>query len=128
VNNEVHYIALGEKLFIPCNLLGYDYFTLLFWRKSQLNVKQYNDQCPDDFDINNSSCIDPMYEEYRSTRVKSRFERTVKCNRLVILRSTLDISIVNWTDNGSTYNCVSSSNELDPHPQNVSLNLTFIVG
>ena len=110
MNNQVYRVALGENLFALCEARGGgadgSIKNLIFWRKGQSDVKQFSGHCFD-LDINNSSCIAPRYEEYKRTRVKTYRIRTGGCYAFFYQRSYLDISIANWTDNGS-YSCVSS--------------------
>ena len=107
MNNQVYRVALGESLFAMCEAHGDgNNRNVLFWHKGQSTVTQFSGHCYD-LDINNRSCIAPQYEEYRRTRVKSYKIRIGECSSLNFQRSYLDISIANWTDNGS-YSCVSS--------------------
>lgn len=125
VNEEIRYIALGEELWLTCDSISDgNHDPRLFWQNGQSNVPQFIGDC-NTFDINNSSCILPYreYEEYRKLRVKSYINILGKCTRMIFWRSSLDISIVNWTDNGSSYSCVSSNKYDSTHVSQI-----FIVG
>ena len=121
MNNQVYRVALGENLFALCEARGGGLSNdLLFWHKDQSVVKQFSGRCYD-LDINNSSCIAPMYEEYKRTRVKAYSVKLRDCRFLIFQRTYLDISIANWTDNG-LYSCVSSQLPNEPL-QNVSTHI-----
>ena len=119
----MYHVALGENLFALCEAHGDgNNQNSLFWQKGQSVVRQFRGKCID-LDINNSSCIAPNYEEYKRTRVKAYKTRVGECTSLSFQRTYLDISIANWTDNGS-YSCISSNKQLQL--QNVSMHI--IVG
>lgn len=125
MNNQVYHVALGENLFALCEArAGGDgsVKNLLFWRKDQSDVRQFSGHCYD-LDINNSSCIAPMYEEYKRTRVKAYRIRVGDCNAFSFQKTYLDISIANWSDNGS-YSCVSARS----HIQLQKVSTQIIVG
>ena len=107
-NKQVYRVALGEQLHILCEGYGDgDNNNLLYWHDGQSVVTQYVGYCAE-LDINNSSCIPPLYEEYRASRVKSYRTRLYDCSTSARQKSLLDISIVNWTDSVSSYSCVST--------------------
>ena len=105
LNETTYYAALGESLIVGCEV--YDsIYTSVVWRRGHTSVNQSVQHCSD-FDINNSSCISPSLPNYKKQRVRSRFLTSELCESYVILNSSLDIPIVDWTDNGSSYSCVS---------------------
>ena len=124
-NKQVYRVALGEELHILCEGYGDgDNNNLLYWHDGQSDVTQYSGHCFE-LDINNSSCISPMYEEYRASRVKSYRTRVDDCRTSSTQKNLLDISIVNWTDSVSSYTCVSTK-ETSLSQQNVTVQI--IVG
>ena len=124
-NNKVYRAALGETLFAMCEAFNENIIkSLLFWRQGLSDVKQFHGLC---FNLNlsDSSCIAPpvYFEEYKRLRVKSYTTHTRDCSGLSrYLKSYLDISIVDWSDNGS-YTCLTSS---DVNTDTVSVDI--IVG
>ena len=124
-NKKVYRVVLGGELHILCEGYGDgDNNNLLDWHDGQSAVTQYSGQCSE-LDINNRSCISPMYKEYRSSRVKSYRTRVPDCRTSSVQKSLLDISIVNWTDSVSSYTCVSTK-ETSLSQQNVTVQI--IVG
>ena len=73
-------------------------------------MKQFHGFCSN-LNLSDSSCITPpfYFEEYKRLRVKSYTTHTRDCGLSRYLKSYLDISIVDWSDNGS-YTCLTSSN------------------
>ena len=123
-NKQVYRVALGEELHILCEGYGDgDNKNLLYWRDGQSVVSQYSGHCVE-LDINNGSCIAPMYEKYRTSRVKS-YRTSLQDCRSSIQRSLLDISIVNWTDSSSYYSCVSTK---ERSTSELSVSVDIIVG
>ena len=109
-NGTTYYVALGESLIIGCN--AYDSFrSTVGWSKGNTSVNQLAQHCYD-FDINNSTCISPSLHDYKKERVRSRLFKTELCESYVIINSSLDIAIVDWKDNGSSYRCISRWNAL----------------
>ena len=126
-NKQVYWVALGGELHILCEGYGDgDNNNLLYWHDGQSDVTQYSGQCFE-LDINNGSCISPMYEEYRALRVKSYRTRVNDCRTSTssTQRSLLDISIVNWTDSSSSYTCVSTK---ERSTSELSVSVQVIVG
>ena len=73
-------------------------------------MKQFHGHCSN-LNLSNSSCISPPvdFNKYKRLRVKSYIIHTGDCGLSRYLKSYLDISIVDWSDNGS-YTCLTSSN------------------
>ena len=117
VNGTTYYAALGENLTVTCQIDG-DVEASVTWNKSNASVNQYVQlgYCLD-FDINNKICILPSLHLYKEARVRSRLLTTQVCQLQFIKDSILDIPIVNWTDNGLSYKCISkrtdTSNTVD---------------
>ena len=105
VNETTYYAALGESLIVTCQAQS-DYRTSVTWRRGHTIVNQSVQHCYN-FDINNSSCISPSPDVYKKDRVRSRTFKSEICETHVIITSNLDISIVDWTDNGLSYSCIS---------------------
>ena len=126
-NKQVYRVALGEQLHILCEGYGDgDHNNLLYWHDGQSAVTQYSGHCVQ-LDINNGSCISPMYEKYRTSRVKSYRTSLQDCRTSTssTQRSLLDISIVNWTDSLSYYSCVSTK---ERSASQLSVSVDVVVG
>ena len=121
INGGVYRVNLGESLFIMCAADGDgDNRNTLYWREGKSNVEQFVGHC-NSLDINNSSCIAPLYDKYRTLRVKSYRTATRDCNAYSIQRSMLDISIIDWTDS-VTFTCVTSKETINAE-RNVSVHV-----
>jgi len=109
VNGTTYYAALGKNLTVTCRIDD-DLASIITWNKSDTSVKQYvqHGHCLD-FDINDETCISPFLHRYKEARVRSRLLSIQKCQLRFIKDSTLDIPIVNWTDNGLSYKCISKN-------------------
>ena len=126
VNETTYYAVLGESLIVSCEAHD-DYWTSVTWRIGQKSVNQSVQHCYD-FDINNSTCIIPSLRDYKKQRVRSRLLISQICERYVILNSNLDIPIVDWTDNGTSYRCVSRTTEFDNNEFEAEVYVNVIVG
>ena len=107
VNETTYHAALRESLTVTCETYG-DLRISLTWNKSNTSVIQSVQYytCPD-FDISNETCIFPPLRRYKEKRVRSRLFISFTCQSRAVKSSTLDIPIVNWTDNGLSYKCIS---------------------
>lgn len=123
-NGTKYYVALGKPLVIACETLG-DFKISVTWRNRQISVNQSVEHCRH-FDINNSSCISPSLDDYKVKRVRSRVIRLQECEGEVITKSTLDISVADWTDSGSSYSCITKAN--DTSNISIELYINVIVG
>ena len=117
VNGTTYYAALGKNLTVTCRIDG-DFEASVRWNKSDTSVNRYVQRGHFlDFDINNKTCISPFLHLYKEARVRSRLLSTQVCQLKFIKDNTLDIPIVNWTDNGLSYKCISkkadTSNTVD---------------
>ena len=104
-------MALGENFLAVCE--GHTekiHGTLLFWRNGGSDVKQLTGVCST-LNVGNWSCIasatSTEIKEYKRSRVKSYYNEQIQCGFLHYVKSYLEISIVDWSDNGS-YSCLSS--------------------
>jgi len=104
-------VALGENFLATCE--GHTekiHGTLLFWRNGGSDVKQFIGVCSN-LNVDNRSCIASVtsteYKEHKRFRVKSYYTNQIDCGFLHYVKSYLEISIVDWSDNGS-YSCLSS--------------------
>lgn len=109
LNETTYHVALGENLITLCEADG-DILTSLTWHKDQTSVIQSNQHCSH-FDISNRTCISPSLDDYKKERVRSRVARSRVCEYYNLIRSTLDIAVADWTDNGSSYICVSKDTD-----------------
>ena len=123
VNGTTYYAALGENLTVTCRIHG-DFEVSVTWNKSDTSVKQYvqHGHCLD-FDINNETCISPFLHLYKKARVRSRLLTTQECQLRFIKDSILDIPIVNWTDNGPSYKCISKKDDTSSTVDVVHINI-----
>ena len=126
VNETTYYAALGESLTVKCEIHG-DHKASVTWNKSNTNVIQSVQlyHCPD-FDISNETCILPSLRRYKEKRVRSRLFTSFTCQSRAVKSSTLDIPIVNWTDNGLLYKCISKEGDFGRIIDTVHINV--IVG
>ena len=108
---------------VPCVAYG-DHQASVSWRKWQTSVIQFTQHCRD-FDESYSSklCILPSLDDYQRERVKSRVLKFEECRGQPLVNNTLDISVADWTDNGTSYNCVSSPTEHSGVTEEVYINI-----
>jgi len=104
VNEATYHVALGENLIARCEVYG-DYDTSVTWREDQMSIKQ-SIQNYKNFDVNNQTHISPSLNDYKKERVRSRVLQLDVCDHEALTISMLDISVADWTDNGSSYSCV----------------------
>lgn len=121
INEVPYYVALGENLVVPCVAYG-DIHTSVTWRKDQKSINQ-SIQHYKIFDINNHSHISPSLDNYKKERVRSRVLQLDVCDNEVLTRSTLDISVADWTDNGLSYSCVSRSDDNNNITEEIPINI-----
>ena len=125
-NKTTYYATLGGNLIVPCEAYGDDQ-TSVSWRKWETSVVQFTQLCHD-FDESYSSklCISPSIDDYQRERVKSRVLKFEECKGQLLMNSSLDISVVDWTDNGASYSCVPRPAEHGDITEEVYINI--IVG
>ena len=85
-------------------------------------VEQFNQFCYN-FDINNHTCISPDLEDYKKKRTRSRLLELTICETYLNKRSILDVAVVDWIDNGSSYACLSRANYSSAVADKVFLNI-----
>jgi len=127
LNRKVFYVALGDKLTVTCEGIGFHKATVT-WYQGNMNEHIYESIgiC------NNKSetyCVGPDRDIYKQLRVRALLYKSNQCAKaLASISNTLEVVIADWND--TSYRCVTSANHPSSNGVKASqeVNLNIYIG